>query len=290
MTHFPLPQSRPLGPERTTSMVLIQPFDRRRVSESLMDIWRHRELLLILTSRAVTVRYKQAVVGVLWVVLQPVVATAIYTVVFGLFVHVPSEGVPYPLFVFSGLLVWNYFSRIILEGSSSLVGNAPLITKVYFPRSLIPLVSPAAGALDCAVSIAAVVCLALLLGIWPSWKILFVPLVVLWVGLLGYSISLWLAPLHAIYRDFNFLVPFAVQLAMYVSPIVYPTGLVPEPLRLIYSLNPVSVLVDAMRWSLFGGSAPSAVALTALVVSTALMLCFGIRFFHRMESTLIDRI
>jgi lipopolysaccharide transport system permease protein len=271
-------------------MIVIQPFDKRRIADSLADIWRHRELLLILTSRAVMVRYKQAVIGVLWVVLQPVIATAIYTVVFGLFVHVPSEGVPYPLFVFSGLLVWNYFSRIILEGSASLLANAPLITKVYFPRSLVPLVPPAAGALDCAISVVLVVCLALLLGIWPGWPILFVPLVVLWVGLLGYSMSLWLAPMHAVYRDFSFLVPFAVQLAMYVSPVVYPSGLVPEKLRLIYSLNPVSVLVDAMRWSLFGGTPPSAVALATLTVLTALLLCFGIRFFHRMESTLVDRI
>ena len=290
MLHFTLRQNRPLVTERTASVVVIKPFDKRLISENLADIWRHRELLFILTNRAVMVRYKQAVVGVLWVVLQPVLATVIYTIVFGLFVHVPSEGVPYPLFVFSGLLVWNYFSRTILEGSPSLLANAPLITKVYFPRSLIPLVPAAAGAVDCVISIAVLVCLALMFGIVPAGGLVFVPLVVFWVGLLGYSLSLWLSPLHAIYRDFNFLVPFAVQLAMYVSPIVYPAGLVPEKLRLIYSLNPVSVLVDAMRWSLFGGTPPSAVALAALVVLTALMLGFGLRFFHRMESTLVDRI
>ena len=279
------------GSERLSpSVLVIKPFDKRRVSESFAEIWRHRELLLILTSRAVMVRYKQAVIGVLWVVLQPVIATAIYTVVFGVFAQVPSERVAYPLFVFSGLLVWNYFSRTILEGSPSLLANAPLVTKVYFPRSLIPLVPPAAGALDCVISITLLVCVALLFGVVPAWGIVLVPLVVLWVGVLGYSISLWLSPLHAIYRDFNFLVPFVVQLAMYVSPIVYPSSLVPERIRFVYSLNPVSVLVDAMRWSLFGGTPPSATALAVLVISTALILGFGIRFFHRMESTLVDRI
>lgn len=291
MTPFILNDNRPLAPERARAAVLvIKPFDKRRISESLADIWRHRELLFILTNRAIMVRYKQAVIGVLWVVLQPVIATAIYTVVFGLFAHIPSERVPYPLFVFSGLLVWNYFSRTILEGSPSLLANAPLITKVYFPRSLIPLVPPAAGALDCAISIVVLVCVSLLFGIVPGWGIVLVPLVVLWVGLLGYAVSLWLSPLHAIYRDFNFLVPFVVQLAMYVSPIVYPSGLVPGRLRVVYSLNPVSALVDTMRWSLFGGTPPSATALGALVILTTLILCLGIRFFHRMESTLVDRI
>jgi len=271
-------------------MLVIKPFDQRKISESLEDIWRHRELLLILANRVVMVRYKQAVVGVLWVVLQPVIATVIYTVVFGLIARIHSEGVPYPLFVFSGLLVWNYFSRVILDGSASLLANAALITKVYFPRSLVPLVPPAAAALDCVIAIAVLVLTAMLFGILPTWRIVFVPLVVLWVGLFGYAITLWLSPLHAIYRDFNFIVPFAVQLAMYLSPIIYSSTMVPESYRWLYLLNPVSVLVDAMRWSLFGGEPPSAVALAALVALTGLILGLGIRFFHRMEATLVDRI
>jgi lipopolysaccharide transport system permease protein len=272
------------------TLLVIKPFDQRGVVESLIDIWRHRELLFILASRAVTVRYKQAVVGVLWVVIQPVIATAIFSVVFGLFAHLPSEGVPYPVFVFSGLLIWNYFSRLILEGSASLLANAPLITKVYFPRLLVPLVPPAAGAVDCAIATVVLFGAALLFGVMPGWRVVFVPLIIVWAGVLGYAACLWLAPLYAIYRDFVFLIPFVVQLAMFTSPIIYSSALVPEKYRLLYSLNPISTLVDAMRWALFDGAAPSVAAFAALVLATSMILGFGVRFFHRMEATLVDRI
>jgi lipopolysaccharide transport system permease protein len=272
--------------------LVIRPFDQRRISESLADIWQHRELLYILTHRAVVVRYKQAVVGVLWVVLQPLIATAIYTIVFSVFVQIPSEGLPYPLFAFSGLLSWGFFSRVIQEGSSSLLVNAALITKVYFPRSLLPLVPPAAAAIDCLISVVVVIVAAVLFfGFAPRLSMLWVPVIVVWLGVLGYAISLWLSPLHAIYRDFNYIVPFAVQIAMYLCPIIYPSALVPEPYRLLYSLNPMATLVDAMRWSLFGRpEPPTAVALAAAVILPILILVLGIRFFHRMEPVLVDRI
>lgn len=273
-----------------TTIRIIKPHSERGVMEEIADIWANRELLLVLARREISIRYRQTVVGLLWVVLQPLVTTAIFTTVFMVFMRIPSQETSYPLFAFAGIATWQYFSRVVVDGGGSLVTNSALITKVSFPRLILPMVAPLAAALDCLIAIAALVATAVVMGVGVSWTVVFAPLVILMVGLFGYSISLWLAPLNAVYRDVGIALPFVMQIAMYLSPIVYPASLVPDKIRWLFVLNPIAVLVDMMRWVILGTSAPSQAAIASLVVVTAALFWGGTRLFRHMEGTLVDRI
>ena len=273
-----------------SSVRIIKPIDDRRLVEELADLWRGRGILAMLIRRDITVRYRQAVLGVLWALLQPIVTTAIFTLVFVVFIRLPSTEVPYPVFAFAGVVIWQYFNRAVAEGTLSLVANAGLITKVYFPRMVVPLVAPCSAALDCLLGVAALIAVALLFEAPLHWTVAFVPLVVLFVGLFGYAVGLCLAPLQAIYRDIGILMPFALQIAMYLSPIAYPAGIVPESVRWFYRLNPIAVMVDAMRWALVGSEPPSAAGVVFTLALTALLLWGGLAIFRRLEGTLVDRI
>jgi lipopolysaccharide transport system permease protein len=187
-------------------------------------------------------------------------------------------------------LVWQYFSRIVSDGGNSLLANSALITKVSFPRLIIPLISPLSGAVDCLIAVLALVILTTLMGAHLSWTVIFAPLVILAVACLGYAIALWLAPLNAVYRDIGIAVPFVMQIAMYMSPIVYPASLVPEKIRWLYELSPTAVMVDSMRWIVLGINAPSPAGLGMFVVLTILLFWGGTRMFRRMEGNLVDRI
>jgi lipopolysaccharide transport system permease protein len=270
---------------------IIKPHSERSFFEDIADVWAHRELVLVLARREMSVRYRQTVVGLLWVLLQPLVTTAIFTTVFVFFLRIPDQGGDsYPLFAFSGLVVWQYFTRIVNDGGVSLVANSALITKVSFPRMIIPVVWPIAAAMDCLIAIVALVLLTAAFGAHLSWTIVFVPFVILAVALFSYSVVLWLAPLNAVYRDIGIVVPFVLQIAMYLSPIVYPVSLVPEKIRWLYELNPVAVMVNSMRWVVLGTNAPSRAGLCVFGVLTVLLFWSGTRFFRRMEGTLVDRI
>jgi len=177
-----------------------------------------------------------------------------------------------------------------MEGGNSLVASTALITKVSFPRLIIPMVPPLAAALDCLIAILALVVTALLLGAHVSWTVIFAPLVILAVACFGYAIALWLAPLNAVYRDIGITLPFVMQVAMYMSPIVYPASLVPEKIRWLFVLNPIAVMVDAMRWVVLGTNAPSLAGLAVFVIVTALLFLGGARVFRHMEGNLVDRI
>jgi homopolymeric O-antigen transport system permease protein len=273
-----------------TTFKIIKPHSERSVAGDIANIWNHRELLRVLVSREISVRYRQAVVGLLWVVLQPLLTTAIFTAVFVVFVRIPVEGESYPLFTFAGLAIWQYFSRIVTDGGNSLVANSALITKVALPRTIIPMVSPVAAAMDCMIAVAALIVTALLMGAHVSWMAIFAPLVILSMGLFGYSIALWIAPLNAVYRDIGIALPFVLQIGMYMSPIVYPASLVPEKIRWLYELNPIAVMVKAMRWVVLGTDAPSTAGLAVFVVLTSLLFWGGTRVFRRMEGNLVDRI
>jgi lipopolysaccharide transport system permease protein len=273
-----------------TTIKIIKPHTERRVIEDLADIWANRELVLVLARREVAVRYRQTVVGLLWVVLQPLVTTAIFTIVFVVFVRIPNQGESYPLFAFAGIAVWQYFNRIVMDGGNSLIANSALISKVSFPRLIIPMVPPLAAALDCLIAILALVVTALLMGVHVSWTVIFAPAVILAVALFGYAIALWLAPLNAVYRDIGITLPFVMQIAMYMSPIVYPASLVPEKIRWLFLLNPISVMVDAMRWVVLGTNAPSLAGLGVFAALTALLFWGGARVFRHMEGNLVDRI
>ena len=270
---------------------IIKPYSERSLVGDLADVWAHRELALVLARREISIRYSQTVVGLLWVLLQPLITTAIFTMVFVFFLRIPDQdGSFYPLFAFSGIVVWQYFTRIVSDGGNSLVSSSAMITKVSFPRMIIPLIAPIAAGLDCLIAIAALVALTLAFGAHLSWMVIFTPLVVLAVGLFGYSIALWLAPLNAVYRDIGIVMPFVIQIAMYLSPIVYPASLVPEKIRWFYELSPVAVMVDSMRWAVLGTNAPSLVGIGVFIVATVLLFWGGARLFRRMESTLVDRI
>jgi len=272
------------------AMKIIKPIDNRRLVDELADLWRGRGILAVLIRRDISVRYRQAVFGVVWALLQPIVTTAIFTLVFVVFIRLPSQDVPYPVFAFAGLVIWQYFNRAVSEGTLSLVTNSGLITKVYFPRIVIPLVAPCSAALDCLLGVAALVGIALVFHAQLQWTAAFVPLVVLFVGLFGYAVGLCLAPLQAIYRDIGIVLPFALQIAMYLSPIAYPASVVPQSVRWLYRLNPVAVMVDSMRWALVGSEPPSAAGLVVAFASTALLLWIGLIIFRRCEGTLVDRI
>lgn len=274
----------------TTILRVIKPHNERSFTEDMADIWAHRELVLVFVRREISVRYRQAVVGLLWVILQPLLTAAIFTTVFVVFVRVPSQEQSYPLFAFAGIVLWQYFSRVVMEGGGSLVANSALITKVSFPRLIIPLISPLAAAVDLSIAVLALVAIAGAMGAHLSWTIVLTPLVVVAVGLFGYSIALWVAPMNAVYRDVGIVLPSIMQVAMYMSPIAYPSSLVPERIRWLYELNPIAVMVNSMRWVVLGTNAPSLAGVVLFLCLVALLLWGGLNFFRRMEGNLVDRI
>jgi lipopolysaccharide transport system permease protein len=274
----------------TTAFKIIKPHSEHTLAGDMGEIWANRELLRVLARREISIRYRQAVVGLLWVLLQPLLTTAIFTTVFVVFVRIPDTGQSYPLSTFAGLAIWQYFARIVSDGASSLVANSALITKISLPRMIIPMVAPVAAALDCVIAVGALIVTALLMDAHVSWMVIFAPLVILATAVFGYSIALWLAPLNAVYRDIGIALPFVLQIGMYLSPIVYPASLVPEKFRWLFELNPIAVMVNAMRWIVLGAEAPSLAALVSFFILTWLLFWGGMTVFRRMEGNLVDRI
>jgi lipopolysaccharide transport system permease protein len=254
----------------------------------LEGLWHYRELLYFLVWRDVKVRYKQTAIGAAWAVLQPLVAMAIFTVIFGYFARIPSNGVPYPLFAFAALLPWNLFSQALTRGAASLVTNAHLLTKVYFPRVLIPVSATMLPVVDFGVSMVALAGLMAWYGVTPTWRIATLPLFLGLAFLAAVGLSLVLSPINVRYRDVGHVVPFLVQVWMYASPVVYPLSLVPERWRALYSLNPMVGVIEGVRWALFQTAPPD---ITALLVSVAMMvglLLGALICFRRLDATFAD--
>lgn len=254
------------------------------------DLWAYRELFAILAWRDVAVQYKQTVIGVAWAVIRPLLTMIIFTVVFGTLAKLPSEGTaPYPVMVMAGMLPWFLFSTILSQAANSLVINSNLIGKVYFPRLIVPTASSIVALVDFAVTFVLLLGLMVILGALPSWQILLLPFFILLAVLAALGPALILASLNVRYRDFRFIVPFIVQFGMYVSPVGFASSVVPENLRLIYSINPVVGVIDGFRWCLLGGQADiylPGFALSLLVV--AFFLWLGIRTFRATEKTFAD--
>lgn len=254
----------------------------------LHAIWRYRELLYFLVWKDVLIRYKQTVIGVSWAILQPLITMVIFTVIFGKLVHVPSDGKPYPVFAFAALLPWNYFSQALSRSGTSLVGNTNLITKIYFPRLLIPLSSTISPVIDLFFSFLILLVLMPVYGIAPTWHLLFLPLFVVLALVSALAVGLWLTTLNVKYRDVGHVIPFLIQVWMYASPVVYPLSMVPEKWRLLYSLNPMVGVIEGFRWAIMGSGRPDflAIAISSVVVLT--LLAGGLVYFKNMEQTFAD--
>ena len=275
------------GRERYASVITIKPSHGWGLP-SLRELAEYWELLYFLVWRDVKVRYKQTFIGVAWAILQPLMTMMIFTVIFGNFAKLPSDGLPYPIFAFTALLPWNYFSQAISRSGLSLVGDSSLIRKVYFPRLIIPLASVAAPLVDFFVSFLVLLIMMAWFGIAPSWGLLFLPLFLLLALMTALAVGLWLSPLNVRYRDVGHTIPFLLQFWMYASPVAYSISLIPEKWRLLYSLNPMAGVIEGFRWALLGKESPAFAVMALSAVMVAALLLGGIVFFKRTERTFAD--
>ena len=256
----------------------------------LAEVWEYRELLFFLIWRDVKIRYAQTVVGVIWVVLQPLMTMGVFTIFFGRLAKLPSQGLPYPVFYFAALVPWAYFSQALSNCTNIVVDNQNVITKVYFPRLILPLGAVCFGLLDFAIGLVVMVVLTLSFGIHPPATVLLLPVLILLAVLTALGVGLWTSALNALYRDVRAVIPFVVQFWMLASPVAYPSSLVPPRWRWLYGLNPMAGVIDGFRWALTGHGQPPGSAMLASAVMVALVLTGGLFFFQRMETTIADRV
>jgi lipopolysaccharide transport system permease protein len=253
------------------------------------DLWRYRELFYFLAWRDILVRYKQTAIGIVWALIRPFLTMVVFTVVFGQLAKLPSEGAPYPILVFSAMLPWQFFSNSLSECSNSLISNANLLSKVYFPRLVVPTSAIVVSFVDFMISGMILLALMIWYNFVPTWRILTLPLFIGVACAASMGAGLWLASLNVQYRDFRFIVPFIVQFGLYISPVGFSSSIVPEKWRFIYSLNPMVGVIDGFRWAILGGESklylPGFMLSMALVV---LLLVSGIWYFRKMERTFAD--
>jgi lipopolysaccharide transport system permease protein len=256
------------------------------------DLWHYRELFAILAWRDVSVRYKQTAIGVAWAVVRPFLTMVVFTVIFSRVAKLPSDGsAPYPIMVFAGMLPWFLFSSVLSEASGSLIGNANLISKVYFPRLVIPSASAVVALVDFVVNLAMLTLLTLWYGFLPGWRALLLPVFVALAVLASLGPALWITALNVKYRDFRYIIPFIVQFGLYVSPVGFSSAVVPEKWRFWYSLNPVVGVIDGFRWCLLGGQ--SQFYLPGFAISLAVVaffLWFGVHYFRATERAFADMV
>jgi lipopolysaccharide transport system permease protein len=257
--------------------------------EYWLDIWRHRELLLFLAWRDILVRYKQTVIGVSWVLIRPLLTMLLLTVVFGRIARLPSDNTPYSILVFTGLLPWFFFSNAVSECSNSLLTNGHLLSKVYFPRLIVPTSTILVSSVDFVISIAVLVLLMFWYGIVPTWHLLLLPVLGVMVGVLSLGLGLWFSSLTVRYRDFRHLVPFVLQLGIYASPVGYTTKIIPEKWLHLYYLNPVAGIIDCFRWAIIGSAVNVYGVIVSLTVTTALLIT-GVLYFRTEEARFADDI
>lgn len=275
---------RPLS---TLPHVRIQPA-RGLLDLDLAALWQYRELIYILVWRDVTVRYKQTLLGVAWAMFQPVATMLIFTVVFSVMGKIPSDGFPYPVFLYAGLLPWFYVSQALSRGGTSLVGEAPLISKVYFPRLILPLSATIAPLVDLALAFVAFLGLMAWFGILPTWRILSLPLFAALAATITLAAGLWISALYVKYRDVGHILPMLIQLWMFVSPILYPVSKVPESWRALYAMNPVVSVVEGFRWALIPGFQVDFTMFLPSLGVVFVVFVGGLIYFRSMERTFAD--
>jgi len=285
-----LEQSQPMGVSHdaeATQVFRIEPA-KGWTAVGLRELWQYRELLYFLIWRDVKVRYKQTALGAAWAIIQPLFMMLVFSLFFGRLARVPSDGIPYPVFSFCALLPWQLFAHALTESSNSLVGNQNLITKVYFPRLVIPMAAVLGGVIDFMIAFAILLLLMLYYGIVPGWAILTLPAFLLLGIATALGVGLWLSALNVQYRDVRYTINFLVQFWLFATPVAYPSSLIPEKWRVFYGLNPMAGVVEGFRWALLGKSEPPGMMLWVSVVMVVLILGGGLYYFRRMEQEFAD--
>jgi lipopolysaccharide transport system permease protein len=256
----------------------------------LAELWEYRELLYFFVWRDIKVRYKQTVIGVAWVILQPLMTMGVFTIFFGRLAKLPSQGLPYPVFYFAALVPWTYFAMALTTCTTIVVANQQVITKVYFPRLILPMAAVCSGLLDFAIGLVVMIALTLGFGIHPPATVLLLPAFCLLAVLTALGVGLWTSALNALYRDVASIIPFFVQFWMLASPVAYPSSLVPARWRWLYGLNPVAGVIDGFRWALTGMGQPPGLQIVGSAAAVLVLLGGGLLFFQRVEGTVADRV
>jgi lipopolysaccharide transport system permease protein len=258
------------------------------ISLGLKDLWQYRELLFFLTWRDIKVRYKQTALGAAWAIIQPFFTMLVFTLFFGRLAKVPSDGIPYPLFSYTALLPWQLFAYALTESSNSVVANERLITKVYFPRLVVPLASILAGLVDFVIAFTLLIGMMVWYGVRPTWAVLTLPFFVVLAMATALGVGLWLSALNVQYRDVRYTLNFIVQFWLFASPVAYSSTLVPARWRPFYGLNPMAGVIEGFRWALLGKARAPGAMLWVSVVVVALVLVGGLYYYRRMEKTFAD--
>jgi lipopolysaccharide transport system permease protein len=290
VTDMPVPQSKnPIAHPASPASIEIRP------SGGLFDleldaVWRYRELLIVLVLRDIQVLYKQAALGIAWAIVQPVFAVVVFSVIFGHFARMPSDGVPYPVFAFAAVLPWTYFAEAVRRGGTGLVTDSELVRKVYFPRLILPLAGVIAPLLDFLIAFVVLLGVMIWFGVTPTWRLLAVPPLLVVAALLALAMGLWLGPVNVRFRDIKHTLPFMLQVWMYATPIVYPISIIPAEWRWLYSFNPMVGVIEGFRWAAFGRGNPDIIAIGVSLSVIGLLLVAGLMFFKRMERSFADLI
>ncbi|HTY14992.1 MAG TPA: ABC transporter permease [Methanoregulaceae archaeon] len=266
--------------------IVIRP-PRKWVPVDFHELWEYRELLYFFTWRDVKLRYKQTGLGIAWAVLQPLLMMVIFTLFFGRLAGIPSDNVPYPLFAFTALLPWTLFAEGMSRSTLSMVQNANIMTKVYFPRLIMPVASILSPLVDFIVAFGLLVILMIYYGVVPTINVIFLPLLIIFAMMTSLSVGLWLSALNVQYRDFQYTVPFLIQIWMFASPVVYPASMIPQSWQWLYALNPMTGVIEGFRWALLGTSAPGTTILISFGVVMFLIVT-GMFYFRRMEQYFAD--
>lgn len=255
----------------------------------LKDLWTYRELFLLLSWRDILVRYKQTVIGVAWSVLRPLLTMIVFTIVFGKLAKMPSDGMPYSIMVFAAMLPWQFFSNTLSEGGNSLINNEKLISKVYFPRIIIPTTSMIVSLIDFLISLGLLFILMIFTGFLPSWKIIFMPILLMPAIIISLGLTFFISAMNVKYRDFRYVLPFIIQFGLYISPVGFSSSIVPEKWRIFYYLNPMAGIIDSFRWCISG--LDDNIYLAGWIVSlsvTIIVFIIGVAYFRNAEREFAD--